>query len=114
MAVSKWVEDGVPFPGAAFRQWVRDFYQQNKLVAGELELRGQRVDLSNIKWPVLNIAGSRAYICPVFQARSTTNLVRSEDTELLVLGAGHVGLMCLVAKNELWPRMRDWLEPRSK
>jgi polyhydroxyalkanoate synthase subunit PhaC len=114
LAVSKWVDDGVPFPGAAFRQWVRDFYQQNKLVAGELELRGHRVDLSEIRCPVLNIAGRKDYICPVSQAEATMDLVGSEDKEFLVLDAGHVGLMCSpVAKNELWPRVRDWLEPRS-
>jgi polyhydroxyalkanoate synthase subunit PhaC len=31
LAVSKWVDEGVPFPGEAFRHWIRDFYQQNKL-----------------------------------------------------------------------------------
>ena len=115
LAVSKWVDDGVPFPGAAFRQWVRDFYQQNKLVKGELELRRRRVDVSEISCPVLNIAGRKDYICPVSQARPTTDLVESEDKELLVLDAGHVGLMCsAVAREELWPRIRDWLAPRSK
>ena len=29
LAVSKWVDDGAPFPGEAFKQWIRDFYQQN-------------------------------------------------------------------------------------
>jgi polyhydroxyalkanoate synthase subunit PhaC len=114
LAVSKWVDDGVPFPGAAFRQWVRDFYQQNKLVKGELELRGHRVDMSEIKCSVLNIAGRKDYICPVSQARTTTDLVGSQDKEFLVLDAGHVGLMCSpVAREELWPRVRDWLGPRS-
>ncbi len=114
LAVSKWVDDGVPFPGAAFRQWVRDFYQQNRLVAGELELRGHRVDMSEISCPVLNIAGRKDYICPESQARATMDLLASEDKEFLVLDAGHVGLMCSpMAREELWPRVRDWLEPRS-
>ena len=57
LGVSKWVDDGVPFPGEAFRRWIKDFYQQNKLAKGELQLRGRRVDLSNIGCRVLNIAG---------------------------------------------------------
>ncbi len=115
LAVSKWVDDGVPFPGEAFRQWIRDFYQRNKLVKGELELRGNRVDLSNIECPVLNIAGKKDFICPLSQAEPTTDLVGSRDGEFLVLDAGHVGLMCgPTAENELWPQTRDWLEPRSK
>jgi poly[(R)-3-hydroxyalkanoate] polymerase subunit PhaC len=115
LAVSKWVDDGVPFPGEAFRQWIQDFYQRNKLVKGELELRGNRVDLSNIECPVLNIAGEKDFICPLPQAKATMDLIGSQDKELLVLDAGHVGLMAgPVAKNELWPRVRDWLKPRSE
>ena len=114
LAASKWVDDHVPFPGAAFRQWVRDFYQQNKLVKGEQELRGQRINLANIECPVLNIAGRKDYICSLTQAAPTTNLVGSADTEFLVLDAGHVGLMCSsVASYELWPGIRGWLAPRS-
>ena len=115
LAVSKWVDDGTPFPGEAFRQWIRDFYQQNKLPKGEIELRGQRVDLSNIGCPLLNIAGSKDFICPVAQAQATVDLVGSRDKEFVVLDAGHVGLMAgPVAKEELWPRVRGWLEPRLK
>jgi polyhydroxyalkanoate synthase len=114
LAASKWVDDGIPFPGEAFRQWIRDFYQKNRLVKGELELRGHRVELSNINCPVLNIAGSRDYICPLSQAEPTTDLIGSRDKEFLVLDAGHVGLMAgSVAENELWPRIGDWLKPRS-
>jgi polyhydroxyalkanoate synthase len=34
LAVSRWVDDGTPFPGEAFRQWVRNFYQRNRLIRG--------------------------------------------------------------------------------
>lgn len=57
LAMSKWVNDGVPFAGAAFKQWIREFYQQNRLVKGEIRLRGRRVNLAEITCPVLNIAG---------------------------------------------------------
>jgi polyhydroxyalkanoate synthase subunit PhaC len=115
LAVSKWVDDGTPFPGEAFRRWIRDFYQQNKLPKGEIELRGQRVELSKIECPLLNIAGSKDFICPLAQAKATMDLVGSQDKEFVVLDAGHVGLMAgPVAKEELWSRVTDWLEPRSK
>ena len=115
LAVSRWVDDGTPFPGEAFRQWIRDFYQKNKLPKGEIELRGQRVDLSNIECPLLNIAGSKDFICPIAQAEATMGLVGSQDKEFVVLDAGHVGLMAgPVAKEQLWPRVRNWLKPRSK
>jgi polyhydroxyalkanoate synthase len=114
LAVSRWVDDGVTFPGEAFRQWIRDFYQQNKLARGELELRGRRVELSNIMCPVLDIAGNKDFICPLSQARPTMDLVGSEDKEMLVLDAEHVGLMAgPVARGELWPSIGAWLGARS-
>lgn len=114
LAVSKWVDDGVPFPGAAFKQWVRNFYGRNELVRGELELRGRKVDLSEIRCPVLNLAGSKDFICPLSQAAPTTRLIGSEDKELFVADAGHVGLMAgPVSGREARPRIRDWLGSRS-
>ena len=113
-AVNKWVSDGTPFPGAAFKQWIRDFYQQNKLVKGEIRLRGHRVDLSNITCPILNIAGKQDHICPLPQAETTTDLVSSEDKKFFVLDAGHVGLLVgRSAKKDLWPKVGSWLETRS-
>src|SRR5918997_2673154 len=93
LAMNKWVNDGPPFPGAAFRQWITEFYQQDKLVKGEIYLRGRRVDLSNIDVPLLNIAGEKDHICTLPQAEATMNLVSSEDKEFFVLDAGHVGPM---------------------
>ncbi len=114
LAMNKWVNDGTPFPGAAFRQWIRDFYQGNKLVKGELKMRGRKVDLSNITCPVLNIAGEKDHICPMPQAKSTIDFVGSEDKEFFVLDAGHVGLMTgRGAKEGLWPKVSSWLGERS-
>ena len=115
LAMNKWVNDGVPFPGEAFRQWIKEFYQQNKLVKGEIKLRGQRVDLSNITCPVLNIAGKKDHICTLPQAEATMSLISSWDKEFFVLDAGHVGLLTgSDAKKGLWPKIQTWLEPRSK
>src|ERR687895_1712158 len=114
LAMNKWVNDGPPFPGAAFKQWINEFYQENKLVKGEIQLRGRRVDLSNIKVPLLNIAGKKDHICTLPQAEATMDLVGSEDKEFFVLDAGHVGLMTgRGAKKGLWPKVSGWLETRS-
>ena len=43
-AMDKWTGDGTLFPGAAFKTWIKDFYQQNKLVKGEIRLRGREVE----------------------------------------------------------------------
>jgi polyhydroxyalkanoate synthase len=115
LAVSRWVDDATPFPGEAFRQWVREFYQKNKLVKGEIALCGRRVDLSNVKASLLNIAGTKDIVCPLSQTEATMDLVRSQDKEHLILDAGHVGLMASPeAKESFWPRITCWLGPRSQ
>ncbi len=113
-AMNKWVRDGTPFPGAAFRQWIQDFYQQNKLAQGKMKLRGCSVNLSSIKAPLLNIAGKQDHICLLPQSEATMGLVGSEDKEFFVLDAGHVGLLTgQSAKKNLWPKVNSWLEKRS-
>src|SRR5215208_4783962 len=93
LAASKWVDDAAPFPGEVFRRWVQDFYQGDKLVRGEVELRGRRVDLSRIGCAVLNISGKKDHIVPVSKTEATTALARSQDKESLSLDAGHVGML---------------------
>jgi polyhydroxyalkanoate synthase len=114
LAMNKWVNDGVPFTGAAFRQWIRDFYQQNKLSRGEISLRGQRVDLSRITCSVLNIAGKRDHICTLPQAEATMHLISSQDKEFFVLDAGHVGLLTSSDGKKLRHKMETWLGARSQ
>ena len=114
LAMNKWVNDVSPIPGAAFEQWIRDFYQGNKLARGEMDLRGQRADLSKIEVPLLAIAGRKDHICAVPQAEAIMELVSSEDREFFVLDAGHVGLMTgRGAREGLWPKLSGWLAERS-
>jgi polyhydroxyalkanoate synthase len=113
LAVSKWVDDAAPFPGEVFRSWVEDFYQGNKLIKGELELRGRRMDLSNIRCAVLNISGKRDHVVPASKTEATTALARSSDKESVSLDAGHVGMLVGPGAKDLRARLRDWLAPRS-
>jgi len=114
LAMNKWVNDGPPFPGEAFKQWIRDFYQQNKLVKGEMKLRGKTTDLSKIETPFLSIAGKKDHICTLPQAEAVMDLISSKDKEFFVLDAGHVGLLTgRGAKKGLWPKVSGWLETRS-
>ena len=115
LAMSKWVNDGVSFPGAVFKQWIREFYQENKLARGEIVLRGRQVDLAKIACPVLNVAGTQDHICTLPQAEATMRLIGSQDKEFFTLRAGHVGLLTSPdTKRILWNKLRSWLEPRSK
>ncbi|MBA2446836.1 MAG: alpha/beta fold hydrolase [Chloroflexi bacterium] len=110
-AMYRWVNEGVPFPGAAFRQWIKEFYREDKLARGTLEFDGRRVLLGNIRCPVLNVAASADAIAPRSTTGSTLSLVGSADKQELLVKGGHVGIVVgRAASNDLWPKVADWLE----
>ena len=114
LAMNQWVNDGVPFPGAAFAQWIRDYYQENRLVRGEIAIGGEPVNLARISASLLVIAGTNDHIVPPAAARPLAEVVSSPDREYLELPAGHVGLLAgSRARESLWPRVTDWLGQRS-
>jgi polyhydroxyalkanoate synthase subunit PhaC len=113
--MQKWVGDGIPFPGEAYRQWIRDFYHGNKLVKGELMIRGRRVDLANIKANVLNIAAERDHIAFPCQVEGLLPHISSEDKQYVCLPTGHVSVIFGPSSIKVtYPTIGDWLEERSK
>jgi len=114
-AMNQWVNDGVPFPGEAYRQWIKEFYQENKLARGTFKLRGRPVNLANITCPLLNIAAERDHIVQLSQAARVMDLVSSTDKEFVVMPGGHVGLVVgRAAVKTLWPKVSNWLAERSQ
>jgi polyhydroxyalkanoate synthase len=114
LALNKWANEYVPFPGEFFRQWVKDFYQANKLVRGELRLDGATVDLSTITCPLLTIGAKQDYICPPECARALMGAVSSADKEYHELPGGHISLIAgRSAARDVWPKVSRWLAERS-
>jgi polyhydroxyalkanoate synthase len=109
-AMFRWVNEGVPFPSAAYRQWITDCYQDNKLARGRLQIDGRPVRLENIRCPLLNVAAAGDEIAPRPTTRAIMHLTGSVDAEEIVLQGGHVGVVVgRAARTALWPRVSDWL-----
>ncbi len=109
-AMYRWVNESVPFVGAAFRQWIVDFYQENRLAKGTLELDSRPVRLSDIRCPLLNVAATADKIAPRPTTSVITSLVGSEDRSETLIEGGHVGIVvCRTARRDLWPKVVDWL-----
>jgi polyhydroxyalkanoate synthase len=114
-AINRWVEDVIPFAGAAFRQFVLDYVRGNELIKGQHEVKGQRVDLSNIRAALLNIVAQYDHLVARSQSESIMDLISSQDKELRVIPSTHVGIMASGrARYKLWPEVVDWLAPRSQ
>ncbi|MGM7724194.1 class III poly(R)-hydroxyalkanoic acid synthase subunit PhaC [Metabacillus sp. Hm71] len=113
--LQKWVSDGIPFPGEAYRQWIRDFYQQNKLIKGELVIRGRKVNLKNITANVLNMSAEKDHIAQPHQVKALMDVISSKDKEYVSLPTGHVSVTFgPKAVKITYPTVGDWLEKRSK
>lgn len=109
-AMYRWVNDSVPFAGAAFRQWIVEFYQENRLARDMLEMDGRPVRFSAIRCPVLNIAASRDQIAPRATTSVVTQRVASTDASEILIEGGHVGIVVgRSASQNLWPRVGTWL-----
>lgn len=113
-ALNKWVDDNVHFPGAAYRQWIKEFYQENKLVKDEFRIKGQRVELKNIKSSLLVLAGENDHIVLPHQTKAILELSSSQDKEFHLFPVGHGGLVFgSVAKKQVYPTISNWLAARS-
>jgi len=113
-ALNKWANEYVAFPGEFFRQWVKEFYQENRLVRKELRLGGQVVDLGRIRCPVLVVGAQEDYIAPPACVRALLDHVGSQDTRYEELPGGHISLIAgRSAVVHCWPKVAGWLAPRS-
>ena len=92
LRMEKWIADRPDHPGEAAKQWLKELYQQNRLVRNEWELDGERVVLSRITMPVLNVFAQDDHIVPPATSRALGAKVKSSDYRELGLPGGHVGV----------------------
>jgi polyhydroxyalkanoate synthase len=112
--MTQWVRDHIPFPGAAFRQTIAMLCRDNALVEGTVRLGGQRVDLTEIRCPFLNIYGAKDNIVTPDAARPLIGLVGSDDREELVIPGGHAAMVTgRQAAKVTMPGIVDWLRRHS-
>lgn len=113
--ISLWAMDGVPFPGEAFRQLVKDFYQSNKLITDRLTLASTSVHLSNITVPILNVGAREDHLVPLSQIQPLFEKVSSAEKELIIVPGSHFALAVgQQAAHDLWPRESSWLASHSR
>jgi polyhydroxyalkanoate synthase subunit PhaC len=114
LRMEKWIFDSPDQCGEAFRQWVKDFYQGNKLIRGELELGGRLVDLSRVTMPVLNVYGEQDDIIPPESAAPLDKYVGTKDYLALHYPVGHIGMyVSSKVRRDLPAALARWLKKRK-
>jgi polyhydroxyalkanoate synthase len=112
--MEKWANDGIPVAGETFREFIQKIYQRNELVRNRMTINGTKVELGNLKMPILNIVAQHDHLVPPSSSTSFTDLVPSSDKELLLFPTGHIGLSVSSGSHaKLWPKVIDWLSERS-
>jgi polyhydroxyalkanoate synthase len=113
-AMNTWVTDNIPLAGGAFRQLIVDLYRNDRLMKGELMIRGQRVDLSRLRANLLTVIAEGDHITPPCQSEAVLSKVGSSDKELFRVPGGHIGIMAgSGAHKRTWPHIDAWLGSRS-
>ena len=112
--LNKWSSDNINFPGGAYRDWIRDFYQENKLIKNQVILRGRRVQLQRIRANILAMVGLRDHIVMPHQTAAALSYLRGNDKTYMEFPVGHGGLVLgEVARTQVFPEIAYWLGERS-
>ena len=90
-SLETWASDNIAFPAAAYVRYIKELYQDNRLIKGEHAVRGKKVDLSRITCPVMTVTTSRDVICPPPSALALNQRASSEDKRHVAIPGGHVG-----------------------
>jgi polyhydroxyalkanoate synthase len=101
-ALEEWAGDNVAFPADAYRTYIQELYQDNKLIRGEHRVKGREVKLERITCPVLSVSASRDAICP--PAAATALSAKVQKGQVLEVPGGHVGAVVgSAAQRALYP-----------
>ena len=113
LRMEKWIFDSPDQAGEAFRQFIKDFYQANKLVTGGLKIGAKDVSLKNVTMPVLNIFAEQDHLVPPSASRPLKDLAGTKDYTELAFKGGHIGIYVSGrAQREVPSAIHDWLKQR--
>ncbi|MBI2993218.1 MAG: class III poly(R)-hydroxyalkanoic acid synthase subunit PhaC [Gammaproteobacteria bacterium] len=114
LRMEKWIFDSPDQAGEAFREFIGQFYQENRLVKGTLSIGGRPVDLETVTVPVLNIYARDDHLVPPDSSRALAGCIGSSDYQEVEFPGGHIGVyVSNRAREMLPPAIGRWLNERT-
>jgi polyhydroxyalkanoate synthase len=114
LRMEKWIFDSPDQAGEAFRQFIKDFYQHNRLVKGGLRIGNQEVNLANITMPVFNVYATQDHLVPPASSIALKDHIKSADYTTLNFKGGHIGIYVSGrAQKEIPSQVAKWLQERT-
>jgi polyhydroxyalkanoate synthase len=115
LRMEKWIFDSPDQAGETFRQFIKDFYQQNGFLNGGVKVGSRTVDLKNLTCPILNIYAEQDHLVPPDASRALRDITGSKDYTELSFPGGHIGIYVSgKAQKDVPPAIGKWLDERSK
>jgi polyhydroxyalkanoate synthase len=106
LSLETWASDNIAFPASAYVRYIKELYQENRLVRGAHAVRGRSVDLGRITCPLMTVTTSRDVICPPPAALALNELAGSADKRHVTIAGGHVGgVVGDKARKQLYPAL---------
>ncbi len=113
--MDNWIFDSPAIPGGVYEEYIRKWYQNNEVIEEKFEYRGKKVDLKNIKMPVLVLAAEKDHITPSDSVMTFFEKIPSKDKKVLLSDKGHIGLTVSgSSQKKIWPEAIKWVVERSK
>lgn len=114
LRMEKWKADCPDLAGEMFRKYIKDLFRDNKLIKGQMELGGRKVDLKNLTIPFLNVYATEDNIIPNTSTIPVNDAIGSKDKELYAFPGGHIGVFVgAKSQKELAPKVAEWVKVRS-
>lgn len=114
LRMEEWIFDSPDLAGEAYVEFVKNFFQENKLIKGEYELGGQKVDLKNINMPVLNVFAEKDHLVPPPSSQALKQYVGAKDYTEAPFPVGHIGMYVSgKAQRDLGPTIANWYKERG-
>ncbi|MBV6416854.1 MAG: Poly(3-hydroxyalkanoate) polymerase subunit PhaC [Steroidobacteraceae bacterium] len=113
LRMERWIFDSPELPAALFRDYVKGCYQENRLVAGTLEIGERKVSLRAITQPVLNIYATQDHIVPPSASLPLAQHIATRDYTAMPVDVGHIGMyVSSRARDTVPPAIAAWLAAR--
>ena len=117
VAFEDWFKHTQAIPGAFYLWIVEHLFRRNALIAGELEIRGERVDLGRIDAPLFLLGGATDHITPPPQVFALADHASTPAADVVrrTTAGGHLGLfMGTEALRDHWPPLMAQVYERSR
>ncbi|GMG80826.1 class I poly(R)-hydroxyalkanoic acid synthase [Paralimibaculum aggregatum] len=85
-----WNSDSTAMPGRVHMYYLDTFYNRNLLAKGEMEIAGQRLDLSRVKLPCFHVGTVEDHIAPAPSTYRAAKMLGSRSQTYILAGSGHI------------------------